>query len=133
MKDKSKILNFMFIMQKIDCFDRLLWEVDQEKGNIEFSLICSDLFNWGTADCEKIDESSISLLEKAISDLEPFGFENVSIYAIALYCCRKRECRPQGASYPEEKEMWHLFNECGPERESGIGNPFPIGHSLKKS
>jgi len=35
--------------------------------------------------------------------------------------------RPQGAYYQQcvPLELYHLFDECGPEREVGFGNPKP--------
>lgn len=35
--------------------------------------------------------------------------------------------RPQGAYYKHIPEiLWPLFNECGSEREAGLGNPCNI-------
>jgi hypothetical protein len=42
---------------------------------------------------------------------------------ITLYACRRKHMRPQGASYPSDKELWPLFDACGPEREISLGNP----------
>lgn len=46
-----------------------------------------------------------------------------------LFAARVRGMRPQGAAYKVryDKSIWHLFNECGPERETGPGNPKEIG------
>ena len=41
----------------------------------------------------------------------------------SLFCCRVRKMRPQGAYYKYiDKEVWHIFDEAGPEREVGKGN-----------
>jgi hypothetical protein len=42
-----------------------------------------------------------------------------------LFAARVRKMRPQGAAYKVryDESIWHLFNECGPEREVGNGNP----------
>ena len=40
--------------------------------------------------------------------------------------------RPQGAYYPEsDPETWPLFDDCGPEREVGLGNPYRPGERKK--
>lgn len=41
-----------------------------------------------------------------------------------LFAARVREMRPQGACYKGyPKDLWPLFDACGPERETGMGNP----------
>lgn len=49
-------------------------------------------------------------------------------YALDLYSCRIEGMRPQGAVYRHnKKELWPLFDACGPEREVGLGNPYKPG------
>lgn len=41
-----------------------------------------------------------------------------------LFAARVRGMRPQGACYKGyPKDLWPLFDACGPERETGMGNP----------
>lgn len=45
-----------------------------------------------------------------------------------LFASRSRKLRPQGACYSRyPEEVWHFFNEAGPERETGFGNPYKPG------
>lgn len=45
-----------------------------------------------------------------------------------LFCARVRGERPQGACYSRyPQELWPLFDAVGPERETGLGNPFKPG------
>ncbi|UVG35196.1 hypothetical protein SEA_CECE_190 [Microbacterium phage Cece] len=45
-----------------------------------------------------------------------------------LFAARVRKLRPQGACYSRyPEELWPLFNEAGPERETGFGNPYKPG------
>lgn len=45
-----------------------------------------------------------------------------------LFAARVRNLRPQGACYSRyPEELWPLFNEAGPERETGFGNPYKPG------
>lgn len=79
----------------------------------------SDLFFWACADGEKLPENDCSGIEQAIADCE--GDEDIGVL---LWVCRQRQMRPQGPYYSYfDKKFWHLFDECGEEREIGFGNP----------
>lgn len=84
---------------------------------------CNDFFYWACADAEDISEETLPLLHKAVDDCNG----DVSIGAL-LYCARQRKERPQGPYYSLlPKDLWSLFNECGPEREVDFGNPCKPG------
>lgn len=102
----------LILLAKYDAHHDVYWD-----SNLEFSVLCSDFFYWGCADMEDIEtEEDIDLLERCFQDTLSFGGY--------LYCARKREMRPQGAYYKHlPKNIWHLFDECGPERPTDIGNP----------
>lgn len=89
--------------------------------DLNFYVGCNDIFFWGCADAEDIEnQEDVDLFEKSIEDV---GTDNV--WASYLFCARKRKMRPQGACYPqEETKLWPLFDACGEEREVGIGNPY---------
>lgn len=95
-----------------------------------FFVICNDAFWWGTGDLEEITPENIDVLEQAFADCH--AAENVvgTINAAELFAARVRKMRPQGAAYPSEPELWPLFDACGPERETDMGNPHP--HPSKK-
>lgn len=94
----------------------------REEGEIPF-INCNDFFAWGCADGEDINEETLPELQKAVEDCKG-DMETGAL----LYCARRRKIRPQGACYsmiPEE--LWPLFHDCGPERETGFGNPYKPG------
>ena len=37
----------------------------------------------------------------------------------------------RGAAYPEQRELWPLFDACGEERVIGYGNPYKPGENKK--
>ena len=95
----------------------LWWHED-----LNFWVNCNDLFVWGCADAVDITEDTVDGLELALADCE--GHQD----AIFLYACRHEKMRPQGAIYEHlEKRFWPLFDECGPKRETGFGNPVDRG------
>lgn len=100
------------LFAKYDAVTYLFWN-----ENVEFFVFCSDAFYWGTADLEPIiSENDIDLLEKS--------FEEGGDDGALLYCCRKRECRPQNAMYEYiDKDKWPLFDQTGPQREIDTFNP----------
>ena len=84
---------------------------------------CNDLFFWGSADGETITEQDMPTFEAAVEDCGG----DLTVGAL-LWCARRRQQRPQGAYYSYfKKEHWHLFDACGPERETGFGNPYAPG------
>lgn len=84
---------------------------------------CNDIFFWGCADAEDINEETLPLYHKALEDCG----ENHEVAAM-LYCARIRKERLQGAAYSFVPEvLWQLFHDCGPEREVGFGNPYKPG------
>lgn len=99
-----------------DIASSLYWNAD-----LEFCIICSDLFAWGRTDCEAIEsENDIDLLIKSCEDCGLNGPE--------LYCARKRKRRPHGAYYQYfDASVLPLFDACGPYREVGLGNPYASG------
>lgn len=101
--------------------DELYWDVDGE-GEITFWVICNDAFWWACADGEDVTPDNIHLMVEAKEELGD-EFEHA---APLLFVCKVREMRPQGAVYDHiDKEVWHLFDACGPKREVGMGNPKP--------
>lgn len=84
---------------------------------------CNDVFFWGCADDEDINDETLPLYHKALDDCS----QNHGTAAM-LYCARIRKERPQGAIYScIPKEFWSLFDACGPEKETGFGNPYKPG------
>lgn len=91
--------------------------------HLQFYIICNDVFAWACSDVEEItSDRDIDLLERSYNDTKAKGYPD---YGAMLYCCRHAKLRPQGAAYPKHKELWPLFDACGPEREVSLGNPKP--------
>ena len=94
------------LTSKYDMSGALIWSGE----DLEFGIICNDVFHWGCADVEDVHEEDLPMLEQAFKDSDIYGDD--------LYCARKRGMRPQGAMYKHiDKEAWHLFDACGPERD----------------
>lgn len=115
----------MRFLQHHDLREDVLYYVD-DKDNIGFMVLANDLFSWGTADGEELTVADLPLFKKCVEDTQS--------YACDLYAARKRKMRPQGAAYPGDKSLWPLFDACGPERETGLGNPYtPESYLAKKA
>ena len=113
----------IFSMSHADAYDDLLWRVDN--STVHLSASVSDVFAWGSADCEPITPDTLPALEQAYADLKALGAEG---FTAELYAARQRGERPQGAAYPDDRDpSWRevsaLYDACGPEREIGLGNP----------
>ena len=108
-------MRILSCMSKYDSCDDIWWRTDGEYWPITFFVGCNDLFYWACADAVSIRD--LDLLEKTYDEAAKhceFG----ECYAAELFCCRSRKMRPQKPYYKEiPKEMWSLFNNCGPERE----------------
>lgn len=120
-----------------ECRDGLMWHVDAA-GRFRFSANIPDLFWWGGGDDEPITPDDLPLLERTHADLA--ALDCADMWLAELYAARRRKMRPQGASYhnpgvgtwlrhPEMAEQYVALNafydQCGPEREVGFGNPRP--------
>lgn len=99
----------------------LFWRYDND--NVRFFIMCSDVFAWGTADCEELTPDNIHELRKAHDDLCNIDPKHALLTG-DLFAARMRKMRPQGAAYPTNKEIWPLLDACGPERELDALNPF---------
>ena len=114
---------------KYGTYDDLTWF--EEDGEILVAVVCSDMFFWGTADQEELTPDNLSDYEQAIQDMDSLPIDGLPYryYGGMLFCARQRKMRPQGAAYPPEpeSEAWKLFDACGPERETGFGNPYEPG------
>lgn len=99
-------------------WEELFWSEDLAS----FFVICDDFFFWGCGDSEDITPDNFYLLEPAFDDAE-------HIWGPLLFCARSRGMRPQGAYYKSiPKDMWPLFDACGPERDVDFTNPKQQGN-----
>jgi hypothetical protein len=118
------ILSFIF---GYDLHDDVGWRCDSD--SITFWFNCNDLMFWGSSDCEEFGINDLPEIKRALDDCEA-ALKYHGHYGVSLFVCRKRGERPQGACYPP-KELWPLFDACGPEREVGLGNPYKPGQKKK--
>lgn len=120
-------LKILQITAENDSCDSVWWRTDGEYAPVTFIVNCNDVFYWGCSDAETITEENITDFEQSFEDAKSASKVG-EIYAPILFCARVRKMRPQGAMYKTIPiELWDLFNQCGPERETGIGNPNEIG------
>lgn len=103
------------------------WRTDGEYAPITFWTNSNDLLAWGCADGEEINETTLPLLRQAVADCKAIDPVCGAITGCELFACRLNKMRPQGAAYPKDRELWPLFDACGPEREIGLGNPYRPG------
>ncbi len=119
------------IMREADMMGQdtpLIWHVDGD-GRLWLSMMCSDTFAWGCADCEGITADDLPTLRQCLADLtaaDRFG----AIWLAELYCCRKRGMRPMNVwikRVPQRDDMpqavLDLIMAAGPERESTFTAP----------
>lgn len=117
------ISRLLALAAKYDIHDSLFWHSDLNY----FGVNVSDVFGWGCADLEEVTSENIDYLEQAIVDCQATLPDSWEGYGPWLFAARNRKTRPQGASYPGGRELWPLFDACGPERETGFGNPYKLG------
>ncbi len=112
------VKEIMLLAAKHDMQEDLYWNED-----FRFFIPCNDFFAWGVADMEEVTEEDLPALRQAVEDADD-GYGG--FWGGLLYCARKAGMRPQGAYYMHiPEEHWPLFDACGPERATGIGNPVP--------
>lgn len=117
----------MRLTDEYDCHDSIWWVTGEQYDDVTFFVNCNDLFYWGCGDCEEITTENISILAKSMKDVEKISEGCGGIYGTQLFCSRVRYMRPQGAAYPDDVKLWHLFDECGDIRKTGFGNPYEPG------
>ena len=116
------------VVASCDARENLTWTVTD--GTVAWVVLCNDLFWWATADAEPIETAAdVDMLESCASDLATIGAD-ATYWVAALYACRRRQMRPQGACFrffaSVCPEMVRFLDEAGPPRDgdnSPFGNP----------
>lgn len=129
--DAAFAFRVLDVLARADMHDSLWWRTDGGYAPATFWIMCNDVFAWGCADAEPLTPDSLPDLEQALRDEAAVTGNN--IYGDDLYCARRRGRRPQGAAYPNDRRLWPLFDACGPERPTGLGNPYPPGERITVS
>lgn len=97
-------------------------EISWNPTTLAPAAMCSDLFEWGTADCEEITPDNFPELKRAVADVS--AIDRYSSWGPELFCARVRKMRPQGACYRSIPPLLtDLFDACGPERKVDMCNP----------
>ena len=118
MSELDFIVRVLKVFDMVNVADRdvLLWRTDGEYAPVMFFINCSDFFDWGCADGERVTRENVAELEQAIADAEAVDKIAGSIEGPLLFCARVRKRRPQGACYENlDPRLWHLFDACGPK------------------
>lgn len=129
----KELETYQFMLQVMEFFSEhdiigiLYWRCDGEYAPIKFFTNTNDLFCWGTADAEYVNPENFDELKKAVDECLAIDPVLGAIVGCELFACRMNKMRPQGAAYPENKNLWPLFDACGPEREISLGNPYKPG------
>lgn len=126
MWDYPSILRLLDVLYKADSRSDLLWYVKGQ--HVDFCILCSDVFWWGTADLEEIYPEDLDDLENAFKDCKALEESKEAPYATnymaTLWVARKRKMRPQGACYENmDAKLAELFDKAGEKRELNIANP----------
>lgn len=111
------------ICETYDKQDDFHWMFDKKQNKFRITVNCNDLFEWATADCEELTPENLDSYIQTIEDAQKV-YKYGHIWADSIWACRQRKMRPQGACYKHYPiELWPLFDECGPERETNFFNP----------
>lgn len=123
----SELLKVLELFAFDNC-NELFWRCDDEYAPLMISVLCNDVFAWGTADCEEITPADLPMLAQAFADAREATGDRWESGG-NLYCARKRKERPQGAYYRYIPDpLKPLFDAAGPERSTGLLNPLkPVG------
>lgn len=80
-----------------DLYEEIIWD-----QNLNFFVICNDVFAWACADCEEIQSKDLPDLKQAIEDADYYG--------PTLWSVRKRGQNPQKPLLDRLPEnIRHLF------------------------
>ena len=120
MNKEEEFVKIGYFIAEWDIYNELYWQED-----LTCFIQCNDQFYWGCSDLEELEAADLPLLEEClkIDDCE----------GPLLYCAKKRKMRPQGAAYQYiSKKNWKHFDDCGPPRDSDLGNPIGTKERDKK-
>lgn len=116
--DSESTKRLLNLLAYHECSDDIWWKETGSEDFPEPLINVNDCFFWACADAEEITAPDLDALQKALEDVGDNG------HGLLLFVCRKRRMRPQGALYKHlDSSIQGLFNDCGPERKAGMGNP----------
>jgi hypothetical protein len=107
----------LFSLDETDCYGDLFWRCENP-DTIEFFVNVNDIFWWATADLEPITPEDLPAMRQAVADVRKITECKHVSDAFVLWAARKRKMRPQRPAYHMwDKQLWALFDACGPERK----------------
>lgn len=109
------VLQVLSFFSDHDLHDSLWWRTDGEYAPVTFFAKTSDVLSWGMADCEPVTPETLPLLQAAVADCVAVGERRGALCGIELFACRIARRRPQEPAYPQNRDLWPLFDACGPE------------------
>lgn len=125
---REEFMDVMDVLLDLRLYDQVF--MGRSKGDPDKYYVgtnANDLFVWGCADSVDITPDKLDILKQAHADCLAAN-EFYRFYTTDVYSCRVKGMRPQGAVYKSDKqELWPLYDSAGPERETGLGNPYKPG------
>lgn len=115
-----------FLLEVLDVFafdhtEDLFWRTDGEYAPVTFFARVDDVFAWGTADLERVDDNDVAALRQARADAVVADAERGEDWWVELWAARKRRWRPQAAVLRAVgDDLRPLFEACGPERSESL-------------
>lgn len=106
------------IFADTECHEDLIWSRDRSNWQeIRFSVLCSDTFDYATADSEEITPENVATLYPTYLDLSNGDHE---VLWPTLWCARQRKRRPMPLYYEHLKlagtPLGDFLDAAGPER-----------------
>lgn len=85
----AEVMYLLGFPQGADIHDALFWRTETD-GNIRLFLVCSDTFDYATADAEIIEEQDVPLLRQTLQDLKNCSDPIAKVWLPELFAARKR-------------------------------------------
>jgi hypothetical protein len=111
--DQDYMVTVLDLYFRADCHSDLFWRTDHQFAPVTFFAMCSDFFDWATADCEQITKENLPLLLQTYEDCKKI---NALDYFDSLFAARVRKMRPMRQVKFSDEKLKALFDACGPER-----------------
>jgi len=100
---------------------------------VRIFIMCSDVFDWGTADSDELTPDDIEPIKQACRDCEAAHPVFGHIWGGMLWASRKRCVRPQGAMWSSiPTPLWPLFEAAAPERPVNLLNPLTPQQAVER-
>ena len=114
-KNLRKLLSF----HTWEGYSRIFFAGDED--NLKFTVDCSDVFAWGSADCEEVTDENFHIMvecAKVVDYVLGKDHDDRSQYIDWLFAAKVRKMQPQGAvlDYTTNEILVQHFLDAGPMR-----------------